>query len=201
MTKLYDRLVRHAVELAVNALRERGCGDPPVLFAWYMIGSGGRGEQFMLTDQDHFLVYSDGGDKAGVKEYFTKLGEEIVSHLETAGYKRCNGMMMASESLWRGTVTEWQERLRGWGLRAKNENVLLAHNFLSFRYLYGDEALHDQFVKVVKEQLERSRIFLFRMAKVEKDHPVPTFEHPIRALFRIKRESVDLKKHALFRSH
>jgi CBS domain-containing protein len=201
MTKLYDRLVRHAVKLAVNALRERGCGDPPVAFAWYMMGSGGRGEQFMLTDQDHFLVYSDGGDKARVKEYFTKLGAEIVSHLEAAGYKRCNGKMMASESLWRGTVTEWQERLRGWGLRATNENVLLAHNFLSFRYLYGDEALHDQFVKIVKEQLERSRIFLFRMAEVEKDHSVPTFEHPIRALFRIKRESVDLKKHALFPLH
>ncbi|MFC0471726.1 DUF294 nucleotidyltransferase-like domain-containing protein [Halalkalibacter kiskunsagensis] len=201
MTKLYDRLALHAVKLAVDALREKGLGDPPVAFAWYMMGSGGRGEQFMLTDQDHFLVYNNEGNRGQVETYFQQLGCEIVSQLEAAGYERCKGKMMASVPQWRGTVTEWQERLRGWGLRATNENLLLAHNFLSFRYLYGDEALHDQFVRLVKDQLRSSRIFLFRMAEMEKEHPVPTFDHPIRALFGIKRETVDLKKHALFALH
>ncbi|WP_332698870.1 DUF294 nucleotidyltransferase-like domain-containing protein [Halalkalibacter lacteus] len=201
MTKLYDRLVRHAVKLAVKTLREQGYGAPPVAFAWYMMGSGGRGEQFMLTDQDHFLVYSNGGNRGQVQTYFQKLGCEIVSQLEAAGYERCKGKMMASVALWRGSVTEWQERLRGWGLRATNENLLFAHNFLSFRFLYGDEALHDQFVGVVKAQLRSSRIFLFRMAEMEKEHPVPTFDHLIRALFGIKRQTVDLKMHALFPLH
>jgi CBS domain-containing protein len=196
MTKLYDRFVRHAIELAVAEV-----GEPPVAFAWYMMGSGGRKEQFMLTDQDHFLVYEDGGDQVVVDEYFEKLGGEIVRCLEAAGYKRCKGLMMASEPQWRGTLTVWKERLRSWGVRATNENILLAHNFLAFRYVYGDEALHDQFVTGVKEQLERSRIFLYRMAELEKEKPVPTFDHPIRALFRMKRESVDLKRQALFPFH
>ncbi|KHF38750.1 DUF294 nucleotidyltransferase-like domain-containing protein [Halalkalibacter okhensis] len=196
MTKLYDRFVRHAIDLAVKEV-----GQPPVAFAWYMMGSGGRKEQFMLTDQDHFLVYADGGDLAMVEAYFETLGAEIVRCLEAAGYKRCKGLMMASESQWRGTLSAWKERLRSWGVRATNENILLAHNFLAFRFVYGDEALHDQFVVSVTEQLERSRIFLFRMAELEKEQPVPTFDHPIRALFRMKRESVDLKKQALFPFH
>ncbi|MDT8860419.1 DUF294 nucleotidyltransferase-like domain-containing protein [Alkalihalobacillus sp. MEB130] len=200
MTKLYDRLVRHGIELAIAEV-----GEAPVPFAWYMMGSGGRKEQFMLTDQDHFLVY-EGGDEAGIErevvdEYFEKLGEAIVRCLEAAGYKRCKGLMMASEAQWRGTLDGWMERLRSWGLRATNENVLLAHNFLAFRFVYGNEVLHDQFVAGVKDQLEKSRIFLYRMAELEKEQSVPTFDHPIRALFRMKRESVDLKKQALFPFH
>ncbi|TWI59807.1 CBS domain-containing protein [Halalkalibacter nanhaiisediminis] len=203
MTKLYDRVVRHAVVLALQSLREKGEGEPPVAFAWYMMGSGGRGEQFMLTDQDHFLVYADpdSAKKQEVTSYFEKLGKEIVTHLELAGYKRCQGLMMASEAVWRGTLTGWQDRLRGWGLRATNDNLLLAHNFLSFRCLYGDEVLHDQFVKMVKEQMTTSRIFLYRMAEIEKETPVPMLDHPIRALFRMKREAIDIKKHALFPLH
>lgn len=203
MTKLYDRVVRHAVRLALDSLRERGEGEPPVPFAWYMMGSGGRGEQFMLTDQDHFLVYAEPepGQKQDVEAYFEKVGQEIVTHLEVAGYTRCRGLMMASEAGWRGAVTAWRDRLRGWGLRATNDNLLLAHNFLSFRYLYGDDALHDQFCKMVKGQLAKSQIFLYRMAEMEKENPVPTLDHPIRALFRMKREAIDSKKHVLFPLH
>ncbi|ARK32731.1 Inosine-5'-monophosphate dehydrogenase [Halalkalibacter krulwichiae] len=198
MTKLYDRLVRHAIELALKMV-----GKPPVPFVFYMMGSGGRGEQFLLTDQDHFLVYENPKReyKEGVDRYFERLGTEIVMHMEAAGYKRCPGLMMASEANWRGSLDLWQERWRSWALRATNENLLLAHNFLSFRYLYGEEELHDQFCNVIKQQLEKSRIFLYRMAELEKEQPVPTFDHPIRALFRMKKESVDLKKHALFPLH
>jgi CBS domain-containing protein len=197
MTQLYDRLVRHAVELALRVV-----GKPPVSFGWYMMGSGGRAEQFMLTDQDHFLIYENPLlHDENVKKYFEQLGKEIVRHLEAAGYKRCPGLMMASEPQWSGTLQQWQERLRSWSLRATNENILLAHNFLSFRQIYGDEQLHDKFLQMVKGQLEKSKIFLYRMAELEKEQPVPTFDHPIRALFRIKKEAVDLKKHALFPLH
>lgn len=203
ITKLYDRLVKHAVWLAVRSVEDRGFGAPPVRFNWYMMGSGGRAEQFMLTDQDHFLVYEDVVDKKRdeAETYFAELGAEIVRHLEQAGYKRCKGLMMASESQWRGSIKKWEERLRGWSLRSTNDNILLGHNFLSYRLLYGDPELHDQFVGVVEEILTKSKIFLYRMAEQEKEHPVPTLDHPIRALFRMKRESIDIKMHALFPLH
>ncbi|WP_100374163.1 DUF294 nucleotidyltransferase-like domain-containing protein [Bacillus sp. FJAT-45037] len=203
ITKLYDRLVRHAVELAVRALETRGLGVPPVAFSWYMMGSGGRAEQFMLTDQDHFLVYANCAEekREEVEGYFAELGREIVQHLEQAGYKRCQGLMMASEKNWRGSMRTWEERLRTWSLRATNDNILLGHNFLSYRQLYGDAQLHDEFVQLVDEKLTKSKIFLYRMAEQEKDSPVPTLDHPIRALFRMKRESIDLKMHALFPLH
>ncbi|WP_096203076.1 DUF294 nucleotidyltransferase-like domain-containing protein [Bacillus sp. FJAT-45350] len=203
ITKLYDRLVRHCVELAVATLKEQGKGEPPVKYGWFQMGSGGRGEQFLLTDQDHFLVYENPQEEQAeeVKAYFDALGKEIVHHLHTAGYKLCDGKMMASEEQWQGSLDRWRDRLRGWGLRATNDNVLLGHNFLSYRFLYGDDTLHDHFVKMIKEQLGKSRIFLYRMAEQEKTSQVPNLDHPIRALFRLKRDSIDIKKHALFPLH
>ncbi|PSL45762.1 CBS domain-containing protein [Salsuginibacillus halophilus] len=196
VTNLFDRLVRRAVTLALDRLHDAGHGDPPAAFGFYVMGSGARAEQFMLSDQDHFLVYEP-VDEAG-EAYFAELGGAIVDMLEKAGYKRCDGDMMASFPAWRGSLSRWEERLRGWALRATNDNILLAHNFLSFRFMYGDEALHDQFVQTVEDQLEQARIFLYRAADLEKQTPVPTLDHPIRALFRKKRESIDIKKQALF---
>ncbi|WP_078556088.1 DUF294 nucleotidyltransferase-like domain-containing protein [Bacillus alkalicellulosilyticus] len=198
ITKLYDRLLSHSVDLAVKQLEQTGHGRPPAPFCFYAMGSGGRAEQFLLTDQDHFLVYGEGENS---ESYFARLGQAIVDHLEHAGYKKCDGKMMASEENWRGSIPAWQTRLRNWALRATNDNILLAQNFLSFRLIHGDQRLHDQFVKEVKTQVQQSRIFFYRMAEIERDQPVPMLDHPVRALFRKKRKSIDIKKDALFPFH
>jgi CBS domain-containing protein len=192
ITKLYDRLVSRCVVLAIKAIGEK----PPSRFCLYQMGSSGRGEQFLLTDQDHFLVYE--GEHEG---YFKRLGNEIVRIMEIAGYERCKGKMMASEPEWRGTLESWKERLREWMLQSTNENLLLAHNFFSYRFVYGDELLHESFEAMIKEQMKRAKIFLFRLAEIEKQHEIPSLEQPIRSLFRLERKTIDMKKDILFPYH
>ncbi|SFE60980.1 CBS domain-containing protein [Alteribacillus iranensis] len=203
ITKLYDRLVRRCVEMAETEVVTKH-GPPPVRYAFFLMGSGGRAEQFMLTDQDHFLVFEDpesDEDREKAESYFRALGHEIVYWLERAGYKRCDGNMMASEGAWRGSTSQWGDRLRTWGLRATNQNILLGHNFLAFRFLYGDQSVRDTFVETVHTQLESSTIFLYRAAEQEKNAPIPMLDHPVRAIFRLKKEGIDIKKHALFPFH
>ncbi|RSK28910.1 CBS domain-containing protein [Bacillus sp. HMF5848] len=190
MTDLYDRLVKRCVQLAVEEL-----GSPPSAFSFYVMGSSGRREQFLLTDQDHFLVYEQD------HPYFSKLGEKIVKNMERAGYARCKGDMMASNPQWRGTIQQWRDRLRQWSIQSTNENLLLAQNFFSYRKLYGDEEVHETFEDGIRELLDRSKIFLYRLAQLEKEHPVPTLDQPIRSLFRLDRKSIDMKKEILFPYH
>ncbi len=203
VTSLFDRLAQHSIELAIQSLEKKGAGKPPVAFSWYMMGSAGRGEQFLLTDQDHFLVYEDvkEQDKEQVEAYFESLGNEIVHYMELAGYERCKGKMMSSELVWRGSLNTWQERLRRWSLRATNDTLLLAQNFFSFRFLYGDTTIHDSFVEMIKKQMKSSKIFLYRLAQVEKTQQVPLFEHPIRSLFGLDKKQMDIKKDSLFPFH
>lgn len=196
ITKLYDRLIVRTVELSLTALRQQGL-EPPAPYAFYLMGSAGRGEQFMLTDQDHFLVYGDTSDHG----YFEKLGEEITARLEAAGYSRCKGLMMSSEDQWRGTVLLWQDRVRKWMLQSTNENLLLAHNFFSYRFVTGSESVNEEFEAKIAELLDRSKIFLYRMVQAEREQEIPTLDEPIRALFKLGRKSIDMKKEILFPFH
>lgn len=201
ITKLYDRLVKHCIDLAVKSLVKKGLGQPPGRFCWYQMGSGGRGEQFLLTDQDHFLVYENSIGNDEIDYYFEKLGEEIVFYLEKAGYERCIGKMMSNEEMWRGSINKWKDRLKGWALVATNENLLLVQNFFSFRMLYGDEVLNDEFKEMVTSHVKESGTILYRLAELEKERPVPNLDHPIRAMFRLERNSIDIKMDALFPLH
>ena len=196
ITKLYDRLICRAVQLSLAALRKKGL-ELPAPFAFYLMGSAGRGEQFMLTDQDHFLVYGESSEHG----YFEKLGAEITLMLEAAGYARCKGLMMSSEEQWRGTVLQWQDRVRRWMLQSTNENLLLAHNFFSYRFVAGSEALDQEFEVKIAELLDRSKIFLYRMVQAEREQEIPTLDEPIRALFKLGRKSIDMKKEILFPFH
>lgn len=197
VTSLYDRLAIRAIELSIKALEAQGM-KPPAAFAFYQMGSSGRGEQFMLTDQDHFLVYDDSPE---ADTYFSQLGKEITALLESAGHARCKGGMMASESIWRGTVEEWQERLRGWMVHATNDKLLLAHNFYSYRLITGSQKLHSRFEKEIGELLNRSKIFLYRMALMEREKMIPSIDQPIRSLFKLERKTLDMKKEVFFPFH
>ncbi|QBQ07163.1 CBS domain-containing protein [Sporosarcina pasteurii] len=206
ITKLYDRLARHCVKLAVQSLDKKGFGLPPVAFSWYQMGSGARGEQFMLTDQDHFLVYADITDvqkKTLVEDYFSLLGEEIVQHLEQVGYARCEGKMMANEEIWRGSISEWQQRLQEWSIKATDEHILLGYNFLSFRFLFGNVSLNKAFITMVQSQLKNAQTFLYYMAQQEQNKPIPQFEQSLFSLFKTRGrlDRIDIKLHALFPMH
>jgi CBS domain-containing protein len=198
ITKLYDRLVGRIVELSIKNLLEKG-RQKPCDFTFYQMGSSGRGEQFMLTDQDHFLVYENHREEASA--YFEELGREITSNMEAAGYARCKGLMMCSEQKWRGSLAVWEERLLKWRLQSTNENLLLAQNFFSYRLITGSERLHGEFAGMIAEQMKRSRIFLYRLAQLEKENPIPTLDQPIRSLFKLERKSIDMKKEVLFPYH
>lgn len=202
ITKLYDRLARHCVNLAVHSLEEQGYGLPPVSFAWYQMGSGARGEQFMLTDQDHFLVYAN-SDNDSVKHYFALLGEEIVEHLKQAGYQKCDGKMMASEAIWRGSLSDWKMRFQEWFIKTTDDQIILGLNFLSFRFLYGERGVDIAFTKMVQESFKSAQTFLYYMAQQEQNNPIPQFETSLFKLFRTKEknEMIDIKLNALFPLH
>ncbi|MBD8069464.1 DUF294 nucleotidyltransferase-like domain-containing protein [Bacillus sp. PS06] len=193
MTRLNDRIVHRCIELAIDSIGT----PPPCPFCFYQMGSSGRAEQVLLTDQDHFLVYEN--IKSNL--YFEQLSNEIVRLLELAGYERCKGRMMSNYPNWRGDISTWKERIHSWSIQATNENLLLTQNFLSYRKIYGDQQLHQDFEKGLTDQLKRGKILLYRLTELEREHQVPTLEQPLRALFNLQRKQLDMKKEVLFPTH
>ena len=198
ITTLYDRLTKQAVSLAVRSLDEEEGLIAPVNFNLYTMGSAGRAEQFLLTDQDHFLVYEE---HEMADYYFQRLGEKIVLFLEKAGYERCKGLMMSSEAQWRGTVMKWKWRVHKWASMPTHDHLLLASNFLSYRLVYGNNHLHEQFQKEIKEVLQTSKLFLYHLAEIELKHPIKKLNYSLLSLFKFSRKNIDLKREILFPYH
>ncbi|WP_110112595.1 DUF294 nucleotidyltransferase-like domain-containing protein [Bacillus sp. CGMCC 1.16541] len=195
ITKLYDRLVTRCIELALQDLEKEG-QQQPADFCFYQMGSSGRKEQFLLTDQDHFLVYE--GDN---HDYFMLLSKRIVELLEQAGYERCKGNMMASNHYWRGSVEQWNNRLHSWTLQSTNEVMLNVQNFFSYRFLYGNESVHQLFESHVQTHMKRGQILLYRLAEQEKTKLIPSIQQRFRSLLHLERKQIDLKKEVLFPYH
>ncbi|WP_227394593.1 DUF294 nucleotidyltransferase-like domain-containing protein [Jeotgalibacillus aurantiacus] len=194
VTPLFDQLTRKIISEVLSDL-----GDPPCKFAFYQMGSAGRGEQFQMTDQDHFLVFEKNGPAE--EKYFEAFGEKVVQLLEAAGFRRCDGNMMTSNAIWRGSVSDWEQKIRRWALRSTPQNILYAYNFFAMRWLAGDAEVHHAFMQGLQKELAHSGVLLRQMAEEIKRMPIPSIDHRLRNLILREGKVIDLKKQVLFPFH
>ncbi len=109
-TEYRDLLAGRAVELVAQEMIATGKGAPPLAFALISMGSDGREEQTLITDQDYLIVYADGGGE-DADNYFKALAELLVERLAEIGFKKCTGDIMPSNPTWRGSLSQWNRRL------------------------------------------------------------------------------------------
>jgi CBS domain-containing protein len=104
-------IIRRSVELAILDM-----GSPPARYAWLSIGSQGRKEQLLMTDQDSILVFEDVSPEKyrDVKDYFLKLAKKTTATLEKVGFLYCPNGHMASNMLWCKSLSDWVKQYSGW---------------------------------------------------------------------------------------
>lgn len=104
----------------------------------FVMGSEGRGEQLLKTDQDNGLVLRDGytapPDLAAICQRFSEV-------LASFGYPECPGRIMVSNPDWRGTVSSFSQRVRQWLLQPEGDSLLQLAIFLDAHAVAGDAAL------------------------------------------------------------
>jgi CBS domain-containing protein len=103
-----DQVVRRLLTIAGAEL-----GPAPADFAWLVFGSHARRELTPGSDQDTGLVYEAGLDDDGHR-WFDGLGTWMTAALETCGYPRCGGGVMASEPAWRHDLDGWARAVTRW---------------------------------------------------------------------------------------
>lgn len=124
-----DRMTARLLELATAEL-----GPAPGPFAWLALGSQGRGEQGLRTDQDTGICYANGLDDG----WFADLGGWMVDALERCGFARCPGGVMADNPEWRHDQAGWERRVRGWVETPTGANVLALQIGFDLRGVGGD---------------------------------------------------------------
>jgi len=104
----------------------------------FVMGSEGRGEQLLKTDQDNGLILRDGytppADLADICERFS-------AALRSFGYPDCPGNIMVSNPLWRQTSTEFSQMARQWLLMPSPDSLMSLAIFLDAHTVSGDSGL------------------------------------------------------------
>jgi len=142
ISEMHDRLTCRIIEMCLQEMLILGYGPPPVEFCWINMGSAGRKEQTLRTDQDNGIIYADGGQES--EKYFQVLGTRVVEELVRAGFDWCKGGTMASNPLWCHSLSQWLEAVRVWITRAEPDDTRLLSILLDFRPVYGQKTLAHQ---------------------------------------------------------
>jgi CBS domain-containing protein len=135
LTSLNDLLVERLLELSGLArVLEEMHGN------WLALGSQGRAEQTLATDQDNAIVFDDAGDPEERRRRLLPLALEVNHALDRCGFDLCRGQIMASNPALCLSLSEWKARFSTWIDRPDAAALLNATIFFDFRALCGARA-------------------------------------------------------------
>jgi CBS domain-containing protein len=160
-----------AIELSIGEMGE----SPPARFAWMNIGSQGRKEQLLLTDQDNALVFEDVTEERydAVKNYFLQLAEKVTSILNVVGYEYCPAEMMASNPLWCQSLTEWYNQYDTWIHSPAEKGILMCSIFFDYDFIYGDKELVAAITEHILKHTNKNQIFFAYLGSDALKNPPP----------------------------
>lgn len=199
ISEINDTLIRRAIRLSLEELAKRGM-KPPVSFCWLALGSEGREEQLLRTDQDNAILYADPGEDDGKAEaFFLELGKLVVDILVEAGFDRCPGDVMASNPKWNQPLSAWKDYFSEWIREPENIAVMHTNIFFDFRPVYGDSALAAELKSHIFERVKADRSFLGFFAKSATKNPPPLsfFRNMIVERSGEHRDAFDIKARAM----
>ncbi len=157
-------LTRRAAQLAQQEMLDQGKGKPPLPFAVLVLGSGGRGESLLAMDQDNAIVYADGGNQEAADKWFAEFGEKMNDTLHAVGIPNCTGGIMAKNSEWRKSYSNWQKHVDSWIAQSNPDGVLNADIFFDGIPVYGNLDLGTSLLEYAHKQAHDSPQFQFFLA-------------------------------------
>jgi len=162
--------------------------------ALIVMGSEGRSEQVLRTDQDNALIIDDEADA----ESFTPYMQTFSAHLQRLGFPPCPGDVMVSNPQWRGSVSLFKKRIDSW-VESFDENALQTLSiFLDAQCVSGKRELLDGLRKYLHKHFSGREDILAHMAL-----PALSFETPLSIFsgFIVEKShenEIDLKKGGIF---
>jgi len=157
ISSLNDRLTLRLIDLESRTL-----DLPEVRWCWLALGSEGRMEQTLSTDQDNALIF----DAAGEAEVETLLAfaRRVNERLDACGFPLCKGGIMASNPKWCLSARDWQGVFANWIDHGDPEALLHASIFFDFRPLAGDASFALDLRSWLTRAVQKNPRFLRQMA-------------------------------------
>lgn len=184
VTTLNRRLIERAFDLIFpERLRKSVC----IL----VLGSEGRGEQILKTDQDNAIILADEQDREAVQPLLHSLHQTLLDF----GWPRCPGGVMFINESWMHTTEEWQAKISRWIKLGTPEAMMDMAIFLDAAAVAGNPQLFVEVKATWQQAAMRSSVACAWFAKA-----VLQFETPLTFLGNIREQqgALDIKRGGIF---
>ncbi|WP_394151848.1 putative nucleotidyltransferase substrate binding domain-containing protein [Vibrio maritimus] len=146
-------------------LAEEELGQAPIPYCFLALGSMGRDEQLVVTDQDNAIILDDSFDKEKHGKYFEAFSKFICDGLADCGYTYCTGDIMATNPEWRMTRKEWEACFADWIDDPNPKALLNASIFFDLDGVYGKLKWAEQLNSFIVRRARRNNRFLACLAR------------------------------------
>ncbi|RAH38804.1 putative nucleotidyltransferase substrate binding domain-containing protein [Halomonas sp. SL1] len=184
LAALNGRIIHKAWDFSMpESLRRDSC--------LMVMGSEGRGEQMLKTDQDNGLILDDDLAWPDCMERMAEFTETLVS----LGYPRCPGNIMVSNPDWVGTERQWKARIARWVEARDGDSLMKLAIMLDAHAVAGNPALLERVRETLFEAASRDELLLSYFAR-----PVMRFSTPLTLFGSLKKpqHGIDIKKGGIF---
>ncbi|GEM74476.1 DUF294 nucleotidyltransferase-like domain-containing protein [Vibrio sagamiensis] len=177
-------------------MAEETLGPPPVPYCFLALGSMGRDEQLLVTDQDNAIILDDTFEESKHGKYFEALAQYVSYGLNACGYKYCTGDIMATNPLWRMTRTQWEECFADWIDNPNPKALLNASIFFDLDGVYGRLKWAEQLTSFIVRRARRNNRFLACLSRnaLNRTPPLGFFKDFVMEKDGQHRNSINLKR-------
>lgn len=170
ITSLFDLITEKLIQFAIDEL-----GEPPTKFTFLALGSIGRKEQTLISDQDNAIIYEDvpTEKEKTVNDYFVKLATKVCDWLNECGYVYCPGEAMAKNPKWCQPISTWKEYFHSWVVNSDQQDLINLNIFFDFRTVYGETELTENLRKYLFNIVEGQAGFFQHLVKNSLVHKPP----------------------------
>jgi CBS domain-containing protein len=193
ITTVADTIALKVIEDVIQEL-----GPPPAKFVFIVLGSEGRQEQTLLTDQDNAIIYEDKANehREEVRAYFLHFATEVSDRLNEIGFSFCDGGFMAKNPKWTHSLSHWKRNYLEWLRESNPENVMRFAAFFDVRYLYGEADILDELREFLDVELQKplDRFLHYMAINALQYEPPLTFFNNIRTFAVGDQQVINLKK-------
>jgi CBS domain-containing protein len=184
ISELNEQIYRKLYEMMVpEALQEKAC--------LIVMGSEGRKEQMLKTDQDNALIVENEEDVP----LFEEVMERYTATLIGFGYPECEGGIMVSNAYWRKSFWAFKTELYRYMESPRKDDYMHLAIFYDGVAVAGNKTLLQKLKESIYASMEGKDIFMANFAKASL-----LFETPISFFSNLKvsDNKLDVKKGGIF---
>ena len=195
ITKINDTIIEKAI---FNAL-EKYPEAKSIRFCWLSLGSEGREEQLLRTDQDNAIVFEDSTKNEKTQQLLLKVATEVNDTLILCGFVECPANIMARNPMYCQPLSEWKKYFKHWITSPDPKSVMDSTIFFDFRKGFGADELIKELNKHLLETISTNSIFLNFLAQnaLQSASPLSFFKNFLVERGGEHKDEFDIKKRAM----